>query len=860
MSNPTVSVVIPSYNHEKYIEDTIKSVLNQTFQDFNIIITDDGSSDGTVEKIKKFSDPRIKLFVFKENQGACKALNNCIMNSKGKYIAYVSSDDIWEPEKLEKQVKFLDNNTQIAVVFTKVKIIDENSNPFIEKDHFYFSVFDQENRSNEEWLRTFFFQGNCICHPSALFRREVYDEVGLYNEAMANLPDFDMWIRLCLKHNIHILDEKLIKFRIRAGNANASSSGNPRNLIRNRFEWKQVFDHYLKIDEVDFFLKIFPDAEKYGRVKKSLIPYFLGRLAYDTKWDIKQLWGLETIFNLIKSSEIADILEKDYDFKYTDFSNMSAGADVFKLVKLQQVKGIQKNEANQEKEDVSLKDDQYKDHYKELNFKVDSITNNIYEMEYLNNNNRSFLQRLFSRFPSLYILFKGKNNGIKSAFINIRGYNAIKKNNLLDLGFYLNNYPDVRRSGADPILHYIYKGFNEGRRPNQAFDGDYYIKTHKDVLNLNMNPLVHYSLYGMKERRTISPNFVEKNQTGEKPRSGVSSPPSLKVATLGKEIITGGINIFSDDPVVFGWLAKIGDINPRTAILKIDDNVFEIICDSHRSDLKEGNINDGCHAFEFIVPIDFIDGKKHQIQLLDKLSGEIIANRELSWTKYNINDARKKQLQIKLNDKKTKLNLLEANIRLLEDENKKILTLTTYNDLKKTDSLKLNVGCGSVKFPGWVNIDIEPGADLVVDLRNGLPLRDNNAEFIYNEHFIEHLAFEDGEKAVKEFYRVLKRGGVLRIATPELDYIIKKYVNDWKDQDWLSWPHYSYIKTKGQMLNIAMREWGHEYLYNEEDLRNLLKKVGFKKITKQKLNKSEHLELSNRETREDSKLILEAEK
>mgnify|MGYP000914503847 CR=1 FL=1 len=860
MSNPTVSVVIPSYNHEKYIEDTIKSVLNQTFQDFDIIITDDGSSDGTVEKIKKFSDPRIKLFVFEENQGACRALNNCILNSKGKYVAYVSSDDIWEPEKLEKQVKFLDNNLQIAVVFTKVKIIDENSNPFIEKDHFYYSVFDQENRSNDEWLRTFFFHGNCICHPSALFRREVYDKVGLYNEAMANLPDFDMWIRLCLKHNIHILDDTLIKFRIRDENANASSSGNPRNLIRNRFEWKQVFDHYLKIDDVDFFLKIFPDAERYGRVKKSLIPYFLGRLAYDTKWDIKQLWGLEIIFNLIKSSEIVDILEKDYDFKYADFINMSAEADVFKLVKLQQEKGNQKNEANQEKEDFYLKDDQYKDHYKELHFQVDSITHSIYEMEYFNNNNRSFMQRLFSKSPTLYILFKGKKNGIKNAFINIRGYNAIKKNNLLDIGFYLNNCPDVRRSGADPILHYIFFGFNEGRRPNPTFDGDYYIKTHKDVLKMNMNPLVHYSLYGMKEeRRTISPNYIEKKERREKTRSAVSSSHSSNISTLRKGI-TGEINIFSDEPVVFGWLAKIGDINPRTAILKIDDNVFEVVCDFYRSDLKEANINDGYHAFEFIVPIDFIDGKKHQVQLLDKHSGEIIANRELNWTKYNINETRKKQLKIKLNDEKKKLNLLESNLRLLEDENRKILTLTTCNDFEKTDSLKLNVGCGSVKFPGWVNIDIEPNADLVVDLRNGLPLKDNTADFIYNEHFIEHLSFEDGEKAVKEFYRVLKGGGVLRIATPELNYIIEKYVNDWKDQDWLSWPHYSYITTKGRMLNIAMREWGHEYLYNEEDLRNLLKKIGFKKITKQELNKSKHHELSDRETRKDSKLILEAEK
>ena len=115
-----------------------------------------------------------------------------------------------------------------------------------------------------------------------------------------------------------------------------------------------------------------------------------------------------------------------------------------------------------------------------------------------------------------------------------------------------------------------------------------------------------------------------------------------------------------------------------------------------------------------------------------------------------------------------------------------------------------------------------------MDLRNGLPIEDNSADFIYNEHFIEHLKFEGGEKAIKEFYRVLKKGGILRIATPDLDYLVEKYLNDWKNQDWLTWPEFEYINTKGLMINISMRDWGHEYLYNEEDLRNLVKKAGFK--------------------------------
>jgi predicted SAM-dependent methyltransferase len=179
---------------------------------------------------------------------------------------------------------------------------------------------------------------------------------------------------------------------------------------------------------------------------------------------------------------------------------------------------------------------------------------------------------------------------------------------------------------------------------------------------------------------------------------------------------------------------------------------------------------------------------------------------------------------------------------------------------KKRCNLKLNIGCGRIKFPGWVNIDLEPTADLIIDVNKGLPFRENTAGFIYNEHFIEHLEYVEGEKAIKEFYRVLKEGGILRIATPDLEYITRKYLGDWKTQDWISWPEYQYIKTRGQMINISFRNWGHKYLYNEEDLTNLLKKAGFRTVLKQDWNKSNYSELSGRETRKDSKLILEAVK
>ena len=185
----------------------------------------------------------------------------------------------------------------------------------------------------------------------------------------------------------------------------------------------------------------------------------------------------------------------------------------------------------------------------------------------------------------------------------------------------------------------------------------------------------------------------------------------------------------------------------------------------------------------------------------------------------------------------------------------KQLRLAKYAKLK---TLKLNVGSGKAKLDGWVNIDMEPGADLVVDLRRGLPFPDSSADFIYCEHVLEHFTYEQGRKVLKEFYRCLKKGGAVRIAMPDLEYIVEKYVGDWENQDWLSWPEAASIKTRGQMINTSFRAWGHKYLYDEEDLRNQLQGAGFANLIRCEWSKSAQAELRDLETRKDTKLIMEA--
>ena len=143
---------------------------------------------------------------------------------------------------------------------------------------------------------------------------------------------------------------------------------------------------------------------------------------------------------------------------------------------------------------------------KKLNNEFDILTDNIIEMRYHSGKDRPLTQKLISIFPSLYILSMMNKTGFKISLIYLKAYYTIKKNKLFDIGFYLNNYQDVQLSGQDPLLHYLYYGFREGRLPNRNFDGDEYIETHGDLKDLDINPLVHYCLYGINEGRNSGKN------------------------------------------------------------------------------------------------------------------------------------------------------------------------------------------------------------------------------------------------------------------------------------------------------------------------------------------------------------------
>ena len=175
---------------------------------------------------------------------------------------------------------------------------------------------------------------------------------------------------------------------------------------------------------------------------------------------------------------------------------------------------------------------------------------------------------------------------------------------------------------------------------------------------------------------------------------------------------------------------------------------------------------------------------------------------------------------------------------------------------------KLHLGCGKIKFEGWVNIDLDrsiEAVDIVWDLTSGIPVEDSSCELIYCEHMLEHMSVEKGIFFLSECYRVLQHEGVLRIATPSLDVLLERsFKGNWREQDWLTWPEYQFIQTRAEMFNIFFRWWGHQWIYDREELHRRLHEAGFTNVRDVEWGNSEVPELRNRESRADSLLISEA--
>lgn len=200
-----VSVLMSVYNDARYVGETVESILRQTFTDFEFIIINDGSTDGTKEVIESFRDPRI-ILVNRENKGLTKSLNEGIKLSRGQYIARQDADDISLPHRLEKQVTYMDDNPEVAVLGSSFRLINVKGKKI--KDYHYPTTHDEIKKC------LFAFQ-SAFPHTSVIFRKDKVQELGEYNERFVRSQDYDLWLRVCQRFEVASLSEPLVCLRFR---------------------------------------------------------------------------------------------------------------------------------------------------------------------------------------------------------------------------------------------------------------------------------------------------------------------------------------------------------------------------------------------------------------------------------------------------------------------------------------------------------------------------------------------------------------------------------------------------------------------------------------------------------------------
>ncbi len=196
---PKVSVIIPSHNRLSMLKEAVDSVLAQDFEDFELIVVDDGSTDGTGEAIKQYGG-RVRLLEHPVNRGVSAARNKGIVHARGKYIAFLDSDDLWVKGKLKAQVAFLDDNPQYPLCYTDEIWIRRGKRVNPMKKHAKFSgwIF-------EKCLPL------CIISPSsAMMRKTLFSKVGLFDEALPVCEDFDLWLRVTARFPVYLINRKLI--------------------------------------------------------------------------------------------------------------------------------------------------------------------------------------------------------------------------------------------------------------------------------------------------------------------------------------------------------------------------------------------------------------------------------------------------------------------------------------------------------------------------------------------------------------------------------------------------------------------------------------------------------------------------
>lgn len=249
-NGPLVSVVLPCYNHEEFVEEAILSVINQSYKNIEFLVADDGSSDNSQQIMKKYENYYTKSLYFEENAGG--RMPELREHITGKYVAIMHSDDIWHKDKIAMQVEYMEKNPDCGACLTWCRDVDQYGNDLPEQ------LFIQPNRSREEWMRFFWENGNALCNPSSLTKRELFYNKIWQGTTGRQLPDFFKWIDMVQHYPIHIITKELTFMRrYQMEHLENTSIESPANSISVHIEMGINWPFCLRDMSDEFFINTF---------------------------------------------------------------------------------------------------------------------------------------------------------------------------------------------------------------------------------------------------------------------------------------------------------------------------------------------------------------------------------------------------------------------------------------------------------------------------------------------------------------------------------------------------------------------------------------------------------------------------
>jgi glycosyltransferase involved in cell wall biosynthesis len=318
---PRVSVIMPAYNQAQYLDESIQSVLGQTFGDFEFIINNNGSTDDTANVLSRYSDDRIILFGNEENAGSYWGVEQCVKKARGEFFAFIGSDDVWEPEKLEVQLKYLNSHKECGAVFTETDVIDSKGNV---QDWTPFLASNSYDRF--QWLKYFYFHSNCVCWSSSLVRKECKLKPSNSNSRFKQLGDWYQWIILLGKWDIGIIKGILTHYRQHGENESAKNSEELHR--RSSVEEYWILDLYYK-KKLEELLKIFPELSKYRDVisekNKTIFLAMISIENYRTNYNylVRKALAVNKLFELCADEDLFSELILKKTFMLADFHKIT---------------------------------------------------------------------------------------------------------------------------------------------------------------------------------------------------------------------------------------------------------------------------------------------------------------------------------------------------------------------------------------------------------------------------------------------------------------------------------------------------------------------------------------------------------